>query len=260
VLEPGLKTRDNSNFLIEPNSGSEVMLIAFAGNGGRLGMPIFEFFNILSDVPATKVFLKDPNVTWYQDGVPGFGDDVLEVAENIKKLALENGARKIVTIGNSAGGYAAILFGVLIGADNVLAFSPNTKITREDDSYFPETLRQMLAASQRSSPFFRNLRQVILKYNTKSRIYAFYSQFDRFDERHISNISDLDSVRNVGYPSMFHNLIRVFKDLGLLKGLILSSLEGEVSIPTLGWREKTAVFTLSAVHFSSNKSRKLFRR
>ena len=50
----------------------------------------------------------------------------------MNELICESNAKKVVFLGNSAGGYAAILFGVLLQVDSVYAFSPPTLLRKKD--------------------------------------------------------------------------------------------------------------------------------
>lgn len=92
--------------------------------------PRFDFFGRLRKLESTtgksfnRIFVRDPASLWYQHGVPGLGHDILETVTSLRKLIHQLEPSSITTIGQSMGGYGAILFGALLGAGRVLAFGP----------------------------------------------------------------------------------------------------------------------------------------
>jgi hypothetical protein len=107
-------------------------LIAFGGISLGLGMPVFEFFRTLASLGNDVLFIRDPKQGWYQRPIPGLGNRASEIAENIMALTgtlFPN--KKIIAVGNSMGGYAALMFGCLCGFEKVLAFCPQTFISPE---------------------------------------------------------------------------------------------------------------------------------
>lgn len=92
--------------------------------------PRFDFFGrtkkleALTQQPLNRILLRDPLNAWYQRGVPGLGDSVDEVAKQLRSLIAKANPSKVITLGQSMGGYAAILFGQLLGVDQILAFGP----------------------------------------------------------------------------------------------------------------------------------------
>lgn len=69
-------------------------------------------------------FLAKTN-DWYFDGIKGLGEDF---DASVTALAVLTKKYKHITcVGNSMGGYAAIAFGLLIGAHRIVAFSPQTR-------------------------------------------------------------------------------------------------------------------------------------
>jgi hypothetical protein len=108
---------------LEPDS--DTLVVAFGGIAGGLGTPPFEFFRILSRIGVKKAFVRDHHQAWYHRGVKGVGRDIDAVSRHLRELCA---GRRAIFVGNSAGGYAALLFGAAIGAE-VHAFSPQTFIS-----------------------------------------------------------------------------------------------------------------------------------
>lgn len=66
---------------------------------------------------------------WYLSGVRGLSDGLVHSAQDIRAIAEKYS--KVIFVGNSMGGYAALHFGALCGADRVIAFAPQVRIDGE---------------------------------------------------------------------------------------------------------------------------------
>lgn len=106
-------------------SRSRTALVFFGAKAD--GNRSFQFFKVLKPLPdLTKLLVRDPSDNWYNTGLPEVGDTLEEIAERIEGELSELGARRVVTCGSSMGGYAAILFGCMIGADRAIGIAPQT--------------------------------------------------------------------------------------------------------------------------------------
>jgi predicted esterase YcpF (UPF0227 family) len=103
---------------------AETLVVAFAGVKGGLGGIPREFHRTLSASPCAALFVVDHARRWYQYDL----DEMAALTARISAAAAEVGASRIVTLGNSMGGFGALLVGALVGADRILAFSPQTCI------------------------------------------------------------------------------------------------------------------------------------
>ena len=119
------------------------------------------------------------------------------------------------------GGYAAILFGILIDADIIHAFSPHTSIG--DEKYIRHKKKVRKVKKNFSTQYF-DLKNVIKlnKYNGVINIY--YDAKDKIDTKHAKH---LKRSKNIALHSFFgggHGLIKILKDSGDLHRIITSSL------------------------------------
>ncbi|MCP2729137.1 cupin-like domain-containing protein [Limnofasciculus baicalensis] len=76
----------------------------------------------LANKLINRILVRDVSNLWYHQGIPGLGSNVDEVAESLKELIKQISPSQVITIGQSMGAYAAIMFGQLIGADKIIAF------------------------------------------------------------------------------------------------------------------------------------------
>ncbi|MEL0615904.1 hypothetical protein V6243_03605 [Cobetia marina] len=112
------------------DNGSEVTIIAFGGMLTSLGMPRKEFFGSAFNSNNNFIFLKDFWQCWYQKGLLGITNDIDSTVSHIKKI-LPNTTKKLICIGTSSGGFAAILFAELLKAETSISFSPQTYLDRK---------------------------------------------------------------------------------------------------------------------------------
>jgi len=116
---------------IERRDGdSKCAVLAFAGLAQSLSMPIAEFNQMSARHDQLIYFLKDHHQAWYQQGLLGLSTDVETTVEVLKSL-LAPAAEDLRMFGVSAGGFAAIMFGVLLNARKVVAIAPQTLINAE---------------------------------------------------------------------------------------------------------------------------------
>ena len=91
------------------------LIIAFGGMVGGLSEPVYEFKKYLTThFNCHFIFIKDRYQCWYFKGIYGLGHNFTKSVKRLKKLISKIKYSKIITLGTSAGGYAAILFGILL--------------------------------------------------------------------------------------------------------------------------------------------------
>src|SRR5215469_9069707 len=101
-------------------SGKErpFVCVAFGGIAQGLGTPVFEFMRTLSMAGVSSLFVKDPSQGWYQRPIEGLGESPAQMASNLGEMLKRNfPGKRVVAVGNSMGGFAAIAFGCLSALD-----------------------------------------------------------------------------------------------------------------------------------------------
>ncbi len=82
----------------------------FGGIAAGIAIPVFEFYSASKIIDEHKLFIRDFAQCWYQDGLPSISKDVYSTARYLKKQIEKINPDKTYFVGNSMGGYAAILF------------------------------------------------------------------------------------------------------------------------------------------------------
>lgn len=117
------------SYLLDFQGEGELLAVCF-GFYDANGNAQFDFYKRLKKLEAlsgkkiNKLLLRDRTSAWYLRGVDGLGADVDSTIDEIKKVITQVKPSRVITIGQSMGGYAAILYGALLNADQAISFGP----------------------------------------------------------------------------------------------------------------------------------------
>lgn len=139
---PGLEPSVWHRF--ERTPGADRLAIVFSHIDEPRGR--FSLYGTLRDVPAHRLFVNIPGNLWYLDGIPGFGEGIEATAATLRAAVAGLAPAETVCIGVSMGGYAALLFGTLLGA-RILAFGPETVLK------LPESRSSRFVGERPASPW-----------------------------------------------------------------------------------------------------------
>ena len=101
-------------------NGAGRLIVAFTHPGGRLGVPISSFLQILRDDVYDVILLRDASELQYTHGIQGLGT-FLETMRRIEDFANSKGFQQIITFGSSMGGYPALRGGRLLKARRAIS-------------------------------------------------------------------------------------------------------------------------------------------
>lgn len=199
---------DNTSCLfVSGSSGSRYkVLVSFAGKATKYGgIRRFELKRTLDRIfpEWDKYFLVDLESAWYQRGLSGLTHDIPSTASLLAQYL--EGYQYIAMVGISAGGYAAILFGSLLGADKVVAFQPQTIIS-----------------CRKYGRRYNNLRRHV---NDKTHYLLFgdSSVADPSDPHHISHCYNI-AAPNVEIREMQGINLRELRDSGELDRILIEAI------------------------------------
>lgn len=203
--------------------GSESLYIFFGGISGGLGIPPFEFYRSAQIVEASKIFLRDPYQAWYQRGLPGIGDDIIAVANYISTCIEESGSKRICFIGNSMGGFAALLFSTLLRCGKVIAFVPQVFVSKEkrlrhQDRRWSREIGSML--EHRTASHIYELDQIIREKFPEINANVFVSLSDKLDLIHAEQLEEFENIRIHRISAAGHNLVRELRADGTLEKIL----------------------------------------
>jgi len=182
------KAYDLDNYIIKTyNNDSPYMVVYFASNGlyypdteecfkkTVLDGNRFEWLNAHRKNAGKEIYVRDIFKTHY---VLGINSRISSMSELIKFIKKESQGYRLITVGNSAGGYAAAVVGTVLQADMVFDFSgQNEVLNYTSDPTSPIMKLQNTSASQ-----FYDLRELWNK-NDIPFIFYFYSANNGVDKR-----------------------------------------------------------------------------
>jgi hypothetical protein len=211
---------------------AETLLVLFAGLGPTHGMPRFEFLRAAAALPVQRLYLRDHAQAWYQRGVAGLGEDIRSTADALAARIEAARPRRVVMAGNSAGGYAALLFGHLLQADAVLAFSPRSfrgwrqRLRHRDLRRWREFVTLSRAGGVDAA--FEDLVAVFGDTPGFGHADVHYATGDRIDVLHAERLGPLPGVVLHPHPVGGHALVRSLRADDRLTALLRAACTGRL--------------------------------
>ena len=92
--------------------------------------PAFDFYGRLrkleqaSGQHLNKILVRDSGNAWYHRRIAGLGNHVDETAQALRELVRRIAPSQTTTLGQSMGAYAAVMYGLLLDAQQIVAFGP----------------------------------------------------------------------------------------------------------------------------------------
>jgi hypothetical protein len=187
-------------------NGNGNLIICFGGMASQFGgiLP-FEFLNYLSSIYTNNcdlIFVIDRHQCWYHKGIKDITNNIDETVIYLNKSIQDGNYRKIIFMGTSAGGYAAILFGSICNnVSHVISFIPQTILKKPINSNYS------------------NLRTIINE-KTKYTLYGDLSIQDVNDTHHISQCENIECFTNVKVTKNKNCNLKELRDNGFIKKTI----------------------------------------
>jgi hypothetical protein len=208
---------------------SDVLLVSFSGlkrNPAKL--PGFSLRGTLAGVPVRKLYLRDLDRAWFLRGLRGLTRNVDETATFLRAEAKSIGARRVVLTGYSLGGFAALLYGALIGADEVHAISPQTFISfwRRWRSGDHRWQRYVLPLHFGTTRRYHDLRP-LLEGSRTSGLHVHFARDSRLDALHAEHVRDLNGVVIHEHSEGSHRLVTELRESGKLRAILERAVMGE---------------------------------
>lgn len=163
----------------------------------------FEWRNCKISTAYKHIFLRDVNKQWYLSGINSKISDPEELLQFLKE---QTDGYEIITIGSSAGGYAAVLYGMLL--DNVVkvyAFSPRF------------TMHPLINTSELENPLYHRLKdnpkfhkyldlKPLLLDNKSEKIYYFVGIDSKLDIVQMNHVGDDTRMHIIKFLTSRHGI------------------------------------------------------
>lgn len=215
----------NKPIEVELSTDGSSLYFFFGGIAAGIGMPPFEFYNSSKIIDENKIFIRDFSQCWYQNGLSKKSKNINSIAKYIEYQIKEINPKKIFFVGNSMGGYAAILFASLIGKGHAIAFAPQTFISPMLRLKYRDFRwkRQIFNMYKKSifKPKVWNLKPFLLNSKGNQIISIFVSKEDTLDYIHASHLKNISCVNVYEFEMGGHGIVTLLRDEGKLP-LIMS--------------------------------------
>lgn len=129
ALDNRLVATSGDDVLVDRIVPGAPLVIAF-GFVSWTTRPAFDFYGRLrkleqaSGQHLNKILVRDSGNAWYHRGIAGLGSHADASAPALRELARRIAPSQTTTIGQSMGAYAAVMFGLLLEVEQIIAFGP----------------------------------------------------------------------------------------------------------------------------------------
>lgn len=191
---------------------SDQLLLAFSGAGSfhRSSEP-FNFMSITQKYQFNRVFVRDLRQMWYQFGINGVTKNIDETAEYLSRAIGRHRINKVVALGSSLGGYAALLYGWLLEADVVHSIAPRTFVDAANRVEYRDLIKDeklpMLYDSPDVCAQYFDVKPVLESAPNGKTVYHVHHCFEpEHDRLHAERLAGLPDVQMHQYEKGRHML------------------------------------------------------
>ncbi|MCW2778403.1 MAG: hypothetical protein JWN17_2128 [Frankiales bacterium] len=227
---------------VEPGPAGGPLLVVLSGLAPEGQEPAFEGRGLCRRLGVNGLLLRDHSRSWFLRGVRGTGDDLEAVAAAVRAHVAATAPSRVVLMGNSAGGYAAIaLASLLEEVDEVVALVPRSGLTHEvNDALGDDRFSSLRAAAVEGLPAsaepFLDLPTLLTDrfaarctdgrppYRTRVRV--LHASDNALDAAHAARLAGLPETVVSTYPRGDHQLASVLRTAGELDVVVGAALTG----------------------------------
>ncbi len=220
---------------LELDREGDTLLITFGGIAQGIGMARFEFQRMTADLPTKLVLVRDLSQSWYHADLPDIGAGIHAVAQKLQQVKTEAAPRQVICLGNSMGGYAALLFGSMIAADQVIAFSPQTFLTtwlrlRHGDRRWKTQLRATQKVKSAHAEAF-DLKTFLGDQPGYQQAVIYADRADRLDYVHAQHLAQTPRTE-IRWREGGHGLVKNLRESGELAQILTDACASSSNIAT----------------------------
>jgi hypothetical protein len=204
-------------------------------------LPQFDFYGRTKklektiDKPLNRILIRDITNSWYHHCVTGLGENIDEVVVNLRKIIEQIQPSRVITLGQSMGAYAAIMFGQLLEVDRVLAFGTLSFLEPEKAREIDDTrwlsIMETLVTEQLKIKYL-DLLQLCQNSKYHPDLKIFYGQKPdpetrgnlNLDDFHANRMAVLPNCSLYPYPDSGHAIVKYLIDNGLIDRLLIENI------------------------------------
>lgn len=231
--------------------------------------PAFDFYGRLrkleqaSGQHLNKILVRDSGNAWYHRRIAGLGSHVDETAQALRELVRRIAPSHVTTVGQSMGAYAAVMYGLLLDAQQIVAFGPLSFLDVQQARLYHELrwlpVMESLAQDPPPSGYYdlaalcraraTNDTQLHLVFGTRpdaAHAGAGASESVNLDAMHAQRLAAFGRCTLHPYPQSGHAVVQHLIDTKRINGLLAACILGlaleDEPMPEIGaaWQDWVA--------------------
>ena len=217
------------------NEKSDIAIIAFGSLRLKEAVPPFEWGPTLEELGINRIQVRDLKKIWYLRGLPGISQTPLETRDYLRAFLDQQRIRHVMAIGGSMGGYAALLYGALLGVDEVHAFGGQTFLPARRGRIFWETVygrnwgilrkqAELIMDTHLDRAYYDLRAPMRTASATGTSFHLYYCDDDLKDVQHVRHVVDVPGVTPHARTSGGHHVGTLMRDSGELATVLNEAL------------------------------------
>ncbi|WP_103174739.1 tetratricopeptide repeat protein [Paracoccus sp. SY] len=180
-------TDDMSEVIVARGHQPAATVLVFTGLGDQLHVPLFIYDRYLAALNVDAIYLRDPSRYLFNNGIPSVAEDFAGSVAHLRSLLDKEGGRPSAVIGTSAGGFAAIRYGLTMQTRSIICFSGPTNLSHD---FLADEGRGMLTIQRLKSlpPDILDTRTFVRDADGHTAIHLYYGARMPQDERHARHL------------------------------------------------------------------------
>ncbi len=210
---------------------SQVLIVAFANLMLDNSLAPFCYVESLKKYPVNQLFIRDTHKFMYLRGIDQTLNSVNKLLGFLRQQMAQFGNHKTIFLGNSSGGYAAVLYGILTRPDVVLAFAPRTYLDKKNrakhsDFRNPHIVDMVAQASRHyGAQRYLDLKKLNQRIrNRKTVFHLFWDRQYRIDDINASRMKFRNIIHHP-YDQGGHLIAKYLRDTGVFDAYLMKILD-----------------------------------
>jgi tetratricopeptide (TPR) repeat protein len=226
-VRPIVAPDPDRDVLIGKVPGADIVVFVFTGTNDELTIPLPLFDRYLATLRVTAIYLKDFNRLRFLMGIQSLSDNYAGTLQALRSVMKRVGATRLCTIGNCVGGFAAIRYGVDLGAERILTFGAPTCSPTDPLASLEEGRRFLRTRLEtKVPPEMTDLKPFLETSGNTAPIEMFYEEQDPRDRMQALRLSGLPGVRLHPQRALSYRLLRRMASSNPSFGGMLAELLG----------------------------------
>lgn len=211
---------DLSEFILAEVAGAETMLLVFTGLANKTGMPLRTFDRYLATFNTSVMYLRDTSRLLFNRGITAIAEDFEQTIAYLQQVILQSGAKRCICLGLSAGGFAAIRYGLRLDAVKIICSGSPTNLNAE--FLVNDGRARIISNRLQTLPVMeRDLKYIVQQHQGRVPIVMYYAAHMPQDKLHATYLSGLPGITLAEIADTDrHDLLKKFEEEGSLYSFI----------------------------------------